>query len=63
MPNAPITSPLDMELPDKAPTMQMPSNDSMKYSGVENRVRIGFISGTDSVSTMAPTIPPNAEQV
>ena len=62
MPNAPISRPLATDDPDSAPTMQMPRSDSMKYSGVENVVRIGLISGMDRVSTTAPITPPMAEQ-
>ena len=61
MPNAPINRPLATDDPDSAPTMQMPSSDSMKYSGVEKVVRIGLITGTDRVSMIAPITPPMAE--
>ena len=63
MPNAPMTRPLATDLPESEPTMQMPSSESMKYSGVENSVRIGLMSGIETVSTIAPNIPPIAEQV
>ena len=62
-PNAPAMIPLTGALPLKEPTMAMPTITSMKNSGGPSQRTSGRKIGMAANNTIAPMMPPMAEDV